>query len=82
MTQQSNSEYFCPLYGRDIAQGKCFDINYERLGYLSNGCLDEVTAITGKKEPEITNTCKVCPNLPFGDDLGTVVFPSQEKQDS
>lgn len=76
MTNKSGSIYFCPLYGRELAQGKCLDINYERLGYLSDGCLDEVTAVTGKKEPEISMTCQACPNLPFGDDLGTVILRS------
>ena len=81
MTKQSDSKYLCPLFGHDIAEGKCFDINYERLGYLSGGCLEEVTAITGKREPEITKTCEVCPNLPFPDGLGTVIFPGAKKQD-
>ena len=75
MTEQPKSSYFCPLYAHDIAEGKCLDINYERLGYLSNGCLYEVTALTGKKEPEITRTCKARPNLPFDDDLGTIILP-------
>jgi hypothetical protein len=76
MTKQNDSKYFCPLYGYDIAEGKCCDINYERLGYLSDGCLDEITATTGKREPEITKTCESCPNLPFKDGLGIVTFPS------
>jgi hypothetical protein len=78
MTKSSDSSYFCPLFGRDIAEGKCLDINYERLGYMSAGCLDEVTAFTGKMEPEITRTCEACPNLPFDDDLGIVRFPNRE----
>ena len=78
MTKKSTSNFFCPLYGRDIAQGKCFDINYERFGYLSDGCLDEITAVTGKKEPEIMKTCEACSNLPFNNDLGTVIFPDRE----
>jgi len=62
-----DSEWFCPLYGRSIAEGRCLDINYERLGYLAGGCLDEVTRLTGKREPEISRTCKCCPNMPFKD---------------
>jgi hypothetical protein len=79
MIRKGDSNYFCPLFGHDIAEGKCLDINYERLGYLSDGCLDEVTLITGKKEPEITSVCESCPNLPFGKVLGTVVFPGDNK---
>ena len=52
------------MYGRDIAEGKCLDINYERLGYMAGGCLDDVKRITGKQEAEVTKTCEACPNLP------------------
>lgn len=76
MANQRGTNYFCPLYRREIADGKCFDINYERLGYASLGCLKEIFTLTGKKEPQITKTCETCPNLPFGDDLGTVTFPN------
>ena len=78
MTEQSPSKYLCPLYGRDIALGKCLDINYERLGYLSDDCLDEITRFTGIREPDITKTCEACPNQPFGNDFGTVIFPDRD----
>ena len=67
MKEGARSQWFCPIYDKDIAEGKCLDINYERLGYLDAGCLDELTRITGKKEPEISKTCESCPNLPFKD---------------
>ena len=57
--------WFCPLYGKDIAEGKCLDINNERLGYMDGGCLDEVARITGKREPQVSRTCELCPNFPF-----------------
>jgi hypothetical protein len=76
MTSKADSKYFCPLFGRDIAEGKCLDINYERLGYLSDGCLDEVTSTTGKKEPEISTVCEACPNLPFGRGLSPAARPT------
>ncbi len=57
--------WFCPLYDRDIAEGKCLDINHERLGFFATGSLAEVTKATGKREPEISRTCEVCPNLPL-----------------
>ena len=59
------THWFCPLYGKDIAEGKCFDINYERLGIFNTNSLDEVTNYTGKREPEITHTCETCPNFPL-----------------
>ncbi len=71
----TGQEWFCPLYQAAIAEGKCLDINYERLGYLAGGCLDEVTRLTGKKEPEISRTCESCPNLPFEELEGKVIFP-------
>ena len=66
-----NSEWFCPLYGKSIAEGMCLDINYERLGYMTAGCLAEVTRLTGKREPEIARTCESCPNLPAIGDIKT-----------
>ena len=77
MTKQHNSKYFCPLYDRDIAEGECLDINYERLGYLSAGCLDEITRFTGRKESEIAKICEACSNLPFPDGLGNVIYPNK-----
>lgn len=56
--------YYCPLYGRDIASGKCLDINYERRGYMNAGCLDEIAKHTGKREPHVSETCEACPNCP------------------
>lgn len=64
MSLPSRSGWFCPLYEAEIAEGKCLDINYERRGYMATGCLAEVTKITGKREPLITETCERCPNLP------------------
>jgi len=65
MTNTSNKEWYCPLYKRNIAEGKCLDINYERLGYMNCGCLLEVTRLTGKTKAEIDLTCEACPNLPI-----------------
>jgi hypothetical protein len=64
--------WFCLLYGKDIAEGKCLDINYERLGYLNDGCLGEVERVTGLREPKISGTCVICPNLPADLSLGEV----------
>lgn len=63
----TNTGWFCPLYGKDVAEGKCLDINYERLGFFYVGVLDEVLKVTGKKEPEVSRTCEACPNLPLKD---------------
>lgn len=57
-------EYYCLLYEHEIAEGLCLDINYERLGYMSGGCLEDVLVRTGKSEPEVSRACTVCPNNP------------------
>lgn len=59
-----HKKWFCPLFQRDIAEGKCLDINYERLDYMQSGCLTEVTKLTGKRGAEINKVCNSCPNLP------------------
>jgi hypothetical protein len=65
MTPTCVKEWYCPLYQKNIAEGKCLDINYERLGYMDCGCLLEVTQLTGKTKDEINRTCQSCPNLPI-----------------
>jgi hypothetical protein len=65
VTSTSSKEWYCPLYKRSIAEGKCLDINFERLGYMNCGCLHEVTKLTGKTKAEIDRTCIECPNLPI-----------------
>ena len=69
MNQEAKNSWYCPLYKRDIAEGKCLDINYERLGYMDGGCLREVAKLTGKAKAEIDETCEACPSFPFEDGL-------------
>lgn len=64
MTADKTTHWLCPIFGKDIAEGKCLDINYERLGLLQDGCLDEIRKVTGMKEDEVNRTCEACPNLP------------------
>lgn len=73
--------WFCPLYQAEIAEGKCLDINYERLGYMAGGCLDEVTRLVGKREPEISRTCETCQHLPFSEVEIEVTFPRRSAPD-
>lgn len=65
MTDKDVKEWHCPLYKKNIAEGKCLDINYERLRYMDCGCLLEVTRLTGQSKDEIDRTCRSCPNLPI-----------------
>jgi hypothetical protein len=64
VTDATKKEWYCPLYEKDIAEGKCLDINYERLGYMNSGCLAEVDRLTGKNKSDVDRTCESCPNLP------------------
>lgn len=66
--------YFCPIFKRDIASGKCLDINHERLGYFRSDSLHEIKKCTGLKKLEVDKTCEACPNLPLKD--------SEEQKDS
>jgi hypothetical protein len=65
MSHKDNMEWYCPLYKKNISEGKCLDINYERLEYMDSGCLLEATKLTGKTKEQIDRTCEVCPNLPI-----------------
>lgn len=69
MNQQAGCSWYCPFYKRDIAEGKCLDINYERLGFMDDGCIREVARLTRKTKVEINETCEACPNFPFKDGL-------------
>jgi len=74
---EKRASWYCPLFGRDIAEGQCLDINYERLGYMHDECLKDVTKVTGKKEPEISETCERCPNMPLDPSSDRIIIPGQ-----
>ena len=65
MSLENNQDWYCPLYHRDIAEGQCLDINYERLGYVNADYLKEVTKATNKTLSQINQICSTCPNQPF-----------------
>jgi len=67
--------WYCPVYGRDIAEGLCIEINHERIGLAS---LEEVKKTTGKIEPEISNTCKSCSNMPISDEGMNEIFKAHD----
>ncbi len=58
------NDWYCPLYKRSIAEGKCLDINYEWNGWVNGGNLKEVTRLTDLTPSEIVETCRACPNCP------------------
>lgn len=74
MSRQVSKPWFCPFYKRDIAEGQCLDINYERIGLMEAGCIREVARLTGKTKAEIDETCKACPNFPFKEGLPQAIL--------
>jgi hypothetical protein len=68
-------DWYCPLYKRDIASGKCLDINFELLCYLAAGNIEEVGGLTGLDGEGIRQVCAMCSNQPFpGGDMGEITF--------
>ena len=60
----SNS-WYCPLLGREIAEGLCLDINCQREGHFKPDELKDAQRATGKTIEEIGQICEECPNNPF-----------------
>ncbi len=64
MTGLDDQSWYCPLYKRTIAEGKCLDINFERLGYVRGEYLRELFRLTGKAKEAVDLKCQSCPNCP------------------
>jgi len=64
----ARQSWYCPLYKKDIQEGKCLEINYEQLGLLNAGNMKEVRALTHLTDEEICDTCLNCPNQPLKDE--------------
>jgi hypothetical protein len=65
---EKNSNYgtwYCPLYQKDINEGLCLDINYERLEYFKSCTLKNTINMLYKSLKEISLTCDNCPNCPL-----------------
>ena len=63
--RDGDSEWFCPLYERDIPEGLCIEINYDRVGYTKGHVLAEVEEATGNTASQVNQACEGCPNFPF-----------------
>lgn len=53
--------WFCPLYKKEISEGLCLDINYERLEYFKSEVLKGTMKQLQKSREEINHTCEHCP---------------------
>jgi hypothetical protein len=80
--EQGNRVWYCPLYKHDIVEGKCLDIQYERLHYARLGLLREVARQTGKDEVEINKTCEECPNQPLRSGLPAINLNDYPEENS
>lgn len=58
-------DWFCLLLNKEIDEGYCYDINYERLSYFHPGVLQQVKLRTGKSTEQISQVCENCPNNPL-----------------
>jgi hypothetical protein len=57
--------WHCPLLKREIPQGLCLDINYQRLKFCKPDVLTDAQRETGKTVEEISLVCEDCPNQPL-----------------
>jgi hypothetical protein len=63
--QKGDVCWHCPLLKRDIPEGLCLDINYQRLHYFKQDELKEAQRETGKTVEKISSICEACPNQPL-----------------
>ena len=65
-TKDSKSEFwFCPLYQKEIREGLCLDINYERLEFFKGETVKDTMKQLHKSKEDINRTCESCPNMPL-----------------
>jgi hypothetical protein len=57
--------WFYPLVNREIPEGLCLDINYQRLQFFKADVLADAQRETGKTIEEVSAICEVCPNQPL-----------------
>jgi hypothetical protein len=57
--------WYCPLLKREIPEGLCLDINYQRLQVCKADVLTDAQLESGKTLQELSSTCEACPNQPL-----------------
>ncbi|HKO54251.1 MAG TPA: hypothetical protein VJ276_00155 [Thermoanaerobaculia bacterium] len=63
--EAADARWYCPLLGRQIAEGYCLDINYQRVGLFKPDVLKDVRTITKLAVEDVSNICRSCPNQPL-----------------
>jgi hypothetical protein len=67
MNKQNNSSefWFCPITKKDISEGLCLDIYYQRLEYFKNDVLSSFLKQYSLNKSELNDICDNCPNMPL-----------------
>lgn len=64
----NDTTWYCPLLGRQIAEGYCLEINYVRVGLFKPDALRDAMKTTGRTIAEVSDICRRCPNQPLSAD--------------
>lgn len=65
--KKNETEWYCPLLKKNIDEGYCLDINYERLEYFNSGVIDSLLQVTRISKEELNKICEECKNQPLLD---------------
>ncbi len=63
--EETDVRWYCPLIGRQIAEGYCLDINYQRVGLFKPDVLKDAMKITKLSVDGVSNICRSCANQPL-----------------
>ncbi|MED4907471.1 hypothetical protein P9761_29115 [Brevibacillus centrosporus] len=56
---------FCPLYKKEIGDGKCLDICYELSNIKKEEFIKDIRKHNNINNEEIIEICEKCPNYPL-----------------
>ncbi|MBL0318616.1 MAG: hypothetical protein IPP74_04915 [Alphaproteobacteria bacterium] len=59
------ARWLCPLLKKEINEGTCLDINYQRLELFKKDILKDIMKEKRYTLSDVNNTCENCPNLPL-----------------
>jgi hypothetical protein len=62
---EPDRQWYCPLLNAMIEEGRCLDINYQRVGLFTPDALAEAMAATGLTVEGVSAICTACPNQPL-----------------
>lgn len=56
---------YCPLYKKEIGDGKCLDICYELSNIKKEEYIRDIRKHRNLTNEEMIDVCEKCPNFPF-----------------